>query len=60
VFVSYRQQELDPMILLWPVRRAGEAEYDWSAQYLQLGSDLLVTEIPAGIGRDRACRKHIT
>ena len=41
VFASYRQQELDPMILLWPVRRAGEAYSDWSPQYLQLASDLL-------------------
>lgn len=41
VFASYRQQEMDPMILLWPVRRAGEATYDWSSQYRQLASDLL-------------------
>ena len=41
VFASYRQQEMDPMILLWPVRRAGDGYADWTFQYLQLASDLL-------------------
>ncbi len=38
---SFRQQVTDPMILVWPVRRAGEANAAWSPQYLQLVSDLL-------------------
>ena len=41
VFASYRQQEMDPMILLWPVRRAGDAYADWTPQYLQLASNLV-------------------
>src|SRR6185503_4286528 len=40
VFASYQQQEADPTILLWPARRAGDAN-DWSPQYLQLTSGLL-------------------
>jgi poly(3-hydroxybutyrate) depolymerase len=40
VFASYHQQQADPTILLWPARRAGDAN-DWSPQYLQLTSGLL-------------------
>jgi len=38
---SFRQQLSDPAIVVWPVRRAGEASGDWSPQYLQLVSNLL-------------------
>ncbi len=38
---SFRQQQTDPVILVWPTRRAGDAYGDWTPQYLQLVSDLL-------------------
>ena len=41
VFASFRQQQTDPVILVWPARRAGDAYEDWTAQYLQLLSGLL-------------------
>ena len=36
---SYRQQQSDPVILLWPVRRAGDSS--WTNSYLQLVSSFL-------------------
>lgn len=41
VLMSYRQQTNDPAILVWPVRRAGDANADWTPQYLQLISSFL-------------------
>lgn len=38
-FVSYRQQEREPVILLWPTRRAGD-EY-WTDAYLRQASAML-------------------
>ncbi len=37
--ISYRQQELDPVILLWPTRRAGDST--WTDAYLRQASALL-------------------
>ncbi len=41
VVASFRQQETDPVILVWPTRRAGDAYVGWTAQYLQLLCGLL-------------------
>jgi predicted peptidase len=41
VFASYQEQEVDPTILLWLARAAGDASSGWSAEYLQLISSLL-------------------
>ena len=41
MFASFRQQQTDPVILVWPARRAGDAYAGWTAQYLQLLSGLL-------------------
>ena len=41
-FVSYRQQATDPVILLWPTRRAGDSSWTTGPRgYLQQVSDLL-------------------
>jgi hypothetical protein len=39
LFASGRQQVADPVIMLWPCRRAGDSE--WTDQYLRLSSGLL-------------------
>jgi predicted esterase len=39
VFSSYRQQATNPMIVVWPTRRAGDSS--WTTSYLQLASALL-------------------
>jgi len=41
VLASFRQQETDPVILVWPARRAGDAYGDWNSQYMGLLSALL-------------------
>jgi predicted peptidase len=39
VFASYNQQTTDPVILVWPSRRAGDNL--WTPAYLQLVSGLI-------------------
>jgi hypothetical protein len=39
LYASGRQQVADPVIMLWPCRRAGDS--DWTDQYLRLSSGLL-------------------
>lgn len=46
VLMSCRQQTNDPVIMVWPVRRAGDAYGDWTPQYLQLISSFMDWFIP--------------
>jgi predicted esterase len=39
VFTSYKQQQADPVIFVWPCRRAGDDA--WTDQYRRLTSDLV-------------------
>lgn len=41
VFASYRQQATDPMIEVWPARRAEDVSGSWTTAYLQLASGML-------------------
>ncbi|MHC1767799.1 MAG: hypothetical protein AB9869_26595 [Verrucomicrobiia bacterium] len=41
---SYRQQERDPVIALWPMRRGGD--WDWTDAYLRQVSDLVDQFVP--------------
>jgi predicted esterase len=45
VFASYRQQVANPMIEVWPARRAGDASVSWNDDYLRLVSGMLDTLI---------------